>query len=63
MGEGRIDGIPLLHEPCHSRKIREFDGAHCKRKVYADEVCQIAEALGVSIEYLFAQSDKSDNAS
>lgn len=26
----------------------------CKRKVYADEVCQIAEALGVSIEYLFA---------
>ena len=26
----------------------------CKRPVYADEVCQIAEALGVSIEYLFA---------
>ena len=26
----------------------------CKRKVYADEVCQIAEALGVPIEYLFA---------
>lgn len=26
----------------------------CRRKVYADEVCQIAGALGVSIEYLFA---------
>ena len=25
----------------------------CKRPVYADEVCQIAKALGVSIEYLF----------
>ena len=32
----------------------------CKRKVYADEVCQIAEALGVSIEYLFAQSDNAN---
>lgn len=29
----------------------------CKRKVYADEVCQIAVALGVSLEYLFARSD------
>lgn len=30
------------------------DILRCKRKVYADEVCQIAKALGVSIEYLFA---------
>ena len=28
-----------------------------KRKIYADEVCQIAEALGVSIEYLFEQTN------
>lgn len=28
----------------------------CKRKVYADEVGRIAQALGVSIEHLFAQS-------
>ncbi len=28
----------------------------CKRPVYADEVGQIAQALGVSIEHLFAQS-------
>ena len=34
----------------------------CKRKVYADEVCQIAEALGVSIECLFAAEPENRGA-
>ena len=34
----------------------------CKRPVYADEVCQIAEALGVSIENLFADEPENRGA-
>lgn len=34
----------------------------CKRPVYADEVCQIAEALGVSIEILFADEPENRGA-
>lgn len=34
----------------------------CKRPVYADEVRQIAEALGVSIEILFADEPENRGA-
>lgn len=34
----------------------------CKRSVYADEVRQIAEALGVSIEILFADEPENRGA-